>query len=154
MCCVRCTPVLPQWHVKDPGHFAKSACGRLQLNTHTPLTHKPKWSDDAAIQAECGNLSGNELTRNLSGNSRPQSSQLAKPLWTDLGLKSGISVRELISTKKTKNNKKPQQQQKTQAGSEWPNILPKSLQVRKKPPPTIGLKRHVKLTARVTSGRI
>ena len=30
------TPVLPQWRVKDPGHSAKSAGGRLQLNTHTP----------------------------------------------------------------------------------------------------------------------
>ena len=25
-------PVLPQWHVKDPGHSAKSAGGRLYLN--------------------------------------------------------------------------------------------------------------------------
>ena len=33
---VRSTPVLPQLHVKDPGHSAKSAGGRLQLNTHTP----------------------------------------------------------------------------------------------------------------------
>ena len=31
-------PVLPQWHVKDPGHFVKSAGGRLHLNTNTPLT--------------------------------------------------------------------------------------------------------------------
>ena len=31
---IRSTPVL--LHVKDPGHFAKSAGGRLQLNTHTP----------------------------------------------------------------------------------------------------------------------
>ena len=30
------TPVLPQQHVKDPSHSAKSAGGRLQLNTHTP----------------------------------------------------------------------------------------------------------------------
>ena len=29
------TPVLPQWHVKDPGHSAKSAGGRLHLNMHT-----------------------------------------------------------------------------------------------------------------------
>ena len=29
------TPVLPQKHVKDHGHSAKSAGGRLQLNTHT-----------------------------------------------------------------------------------------------------------------------
>ena len=33
---IRSTPVLPQEHVKDPGHYAKSAGGRLQLNTHTP----------------------------------------------------------------------------------------------------------------------
>ena len=55
-------------------------------------------ADYAAVQAWCGNLSGNELTRNLSGNTRPQSSQLAEPLWTNPGIKSGISVRELIST--------------------------------------------------------
>ena len=45
-----------------------------------------------------GTYQENELTRNLSGNTRPQSSQLAEPLWTDPGVKSGISVRELIST--------------------------------------------------------
>ena len=38
---IRSTPVLPQSvlpqkHVKNPGHSAKSAGGRLQLNTHTP----------------------------------------------------------------------------------------------------------------------
>ena len=31
-------PVLWQWHVKDPGHSAKSAGGRLHLNMHTPVT--------------------------------------------------------------------------------------------------------------------
>ena len=35
------TPMLLQWHVKDPGHSVKSAGGRLHLNTHTPLT---QWS--------------------------------------------------------------------------------------------------------------
>ena len=30
------TLVLPQWHVKDPSHSAKSAGGSLHLNTHTP----------------------------------------------------------------------------------------------------------------------
>ena len=43
---------------------------------------------------------GNELTRNSSGNTRPQSFQLAEPLWTDPGVNSGISVREQISTLK------------------------------------------------------
>ena len=33
---IRSTPVLPQKHVKDRGHSAKSAGGRLQLNTHAP----------------------------------------------------------------------------------------------------------------------
>ena len=35
-----------------------------------------------------------------------QSSQLAEPLWTEPGIKSGISVRELISTSKNKVRKK------------------------------------------------
>ena len=34
------TPVLLQWHVKDPGHCAKSAGARLHINTHTPLTQR------------------------------------------------------------------------------------------------------------------
>ena len=33
-------PVLLQWHVEDPGHSAKSAGGRLHLNTHTSLTQQ------------------------------------------------------------------------------------------------------------------
>ena len=70
-------------------------------------------------QAWCGNLSGNELTLNLPGNIQPQSSQLAKPVWTDLGLKSGISAHELISTQKKKKK--------------WSNILPKPSHARKKP---------------------
>ena len=63
--------------------------------TLDPVTSE--WADYAAVQAWCGNLSGNELTHNLSRNIRPESSQLAEPLWTDPGIKSGISVRELIS---------------------------------------------------------
>ena len=47
----------------------------------------------------------NELTRNSSGNARPQSSQFAEPLWTDPGMISGISVLELISTSKKKKKK-------------------------------------------------
>ena len=36
-------PMLLQWYVKDPGHSAKSAGGRLHLNMHTPLTQQ-SWS--------------------------------------------------------------------------------------------------------------
>ena len=57
----------------------------------------------------------NMLTHILSGNTRPQSSQLTEPLSTDPDLKSGISVRELLSIEK----------KKTPAGNEWSNILPK-----------------------------
>ena len=47
---VRSTPVLLQWHVKDPGHSAKSVGGRLHLNT--PYTFDPtklEWADYAAV---------------------------------------------------------------------------------------------------------
>ena len=37
---VRSTPVLPQLHVKDPGHSSQSVAGRLQLNTFAPLTQR------------------------------------------------------------------------------------------------------------------
>ena len=40
--CVRSTPVVTQWHVKDPGHSAKSAGGRLHLNIHTPFIHRSR----------------------------------------------------------------------------------------------------------------
>ena len=33
---IRSALVLPQQHVKDPGHSAKSAGGRLKLNMHAP----------------------------------------------------------------------------------------------------------------------
>ena len=62
----------------------------------------------------------NELTRNLSGNIRPQSSQPAELLWTDPGMQSGIIVRKLISTSK--------ERKKAQAENEWSSILPKILQ--------------------------
>ena len=58
---------------------------------------KSEWTDYTVVQAQCGNLSENELTLNLSGNLQPQSSQLAEPLWTDPGVKIGISVRKLVS---------------------------------------------------------
>ena len=75
-----------------------------------PNKLKSEWADYAAVQAWCGNLSGNELTRTLSGHIKPQSSQLAEPLLTD-----------------------PSLEKKAQVGNEWQNIFPKSLQAGKKP---------------------
>ena len=48
---VRFTAVLSQWHIKDPGHSAKSSGGRLHLNTHTSDRTKSEWADYAAVQA-------------------------------------------------------------------------------------------------------
>ena len=39
---VRPTPVLPQWHEKDPRHSVKSAGCRLHLNTHRSLTQRSR----------------------------------------------------------------------------------------------------------------
>ena len=88
-------PVLLQWRVNDLGHSAKSAGGRLHLNTHTPLTQQ----------------SQNGLTMPLSrhgvGTYQVTSSHATCQATlghnhTDSGLKGGISVRDLISTFKKK----------------------------------------------------
>ena len=115
---VRSTPVLPQWYVKRPRSFCQQC--RWQVTPKHAYTLEPtksEWTDYAGVQVRCENLSGNELTGNLSGNTRPQSSQLAEPLWADPGVKGGISVLELASTLKNK---------KVQAGNDWSNILLKS----------------------------
>ena len=49
-----------------------------------------------------GTYQGNEFTRNSSGNARPQSSQIAEPLWTDPGPRSEIGVCEVICSLKKK----------------------------------------------------
>ena len=101
--------MLLQWHIEDPGHSAKSAGARIHLNTHTPFRLYPskfEWANYAAVRAECWNLSGNVLTRNMSGNTRSQVSQFAEPLSTDPGLKSGISLLELIFTSKKKKGRR------------------------------------------------
>ena len=77
----------------------------------------------------CIYQSGNELTSNSSENTQSLLSQIAEPLWTDPGLKSGISVHELISTSKKKKEEK-----NAQARKKLSNILPKSLHARKKQP--------------------
>ena len=79
---------LMQWHVKNPGHSAKSTGGRLHLNLHTALTQ----------QSQSG------LTMPLSRHSvgtYPETSShttcqgtfshsLTEPLWTDPDIKSEL----------------------------------------------------------------
>ena len=45
--------MLPQWHVKDPSHSAKSAGGRLHLNTHTPLTQRSRSGLTMLLSRHC-----------------------------------------------------------------------------------------------------
>ena len=103
-------PVLPQWHIQHPGHSAKSAGGRLHPNTLHPT--KSEWAD-YALQAWCGNRNikkkkkSNELTRNSSGNTVD---------WSWPNKKSGTGVRDLISTSKIEEEKKPKQKQKRRLG--------------------------------------
>ena len=96
-------------------------------HAYTPDPSKQEWADYAAAQS--GNLSGNGFTRNSSGDTRSQSSQLAEPLWTEPGIKSGINVRELMSTYLLPPAKR---KKKVQAGNERSNILSKSSQAREK----------------------
>ena len=108
--------MLPQWHVKDPSLSAKSAGGRLHLNTHTSLTQQSQSGLAMPLSRHSvGTYPETSLHANLSGNIRPQSSQLAEPLWTDLCIKSGISVRELISTEKKKKRRKERKKERKKA---------------------------------------
>ena len=50
------------------------------------------------------------LCRNSVETYRPQSSQFAEPLWIDPSVKSGISVREPISTYKKKKKRRKRRQ--------------------------------------------
>ena len=80
------------------GHSANSAGGRLHLTMHTSLTQRSRSELNVLSRHSVGTHQGNELTRNTSGKTQAQSSQLVELLWTDPGLKSGICERELIST--------------------------------------------------------
>ena len=73
-------PVLTQWHVKDPGHSAKSAGGRLHLLMHTPLTQRSRSGLTMPLSGHSVGTYPETSSRNLSGNILPQSSQLAEPL--------------------------------------------------------------------------
>ena len=60
---VRSTPVLPQWHPKDPGHSAKSAGGRFYLNTYRSLTQRSRSGLTMLHRRSLGTSQGNEFTR-------------------------------------------------------------------------------------------
>ena len=119
---VSSTPVLRQGHVKDPGHSAKSAGGRLQLNTYTPLTQRSRSGLTMPVSRQVWEPVRKRATcQGTLGHSRLSS--LSRCV---LGLNSGVRVRQLIFTVNKSAG---------QARSEWSNILPESSQARKKPSP-------------------
>ena len=97
--------MLPQWHVKDPGHSARSAGGRLHLNMHTPLTQRSR----SRLTMSLSRHSVGSYQKTSSPATRQgtpsQSSQLTELLWTDPGIKSGISEHVLLSTSTNKQKK-------------------------------------------------
>ena len=85
-------PMLPQWHIKDPSHSAKSAGGRLHLNMLTSLIQRSQSGLIMLSRHSVGIFQRNELTRNSLGNIRPQSAHWFWPkmwdwcAWADLHL--------------------------------------------------------------------
>ena len=84
---VRPTLVLLQWHVKDHSHSAKCPGGRLHRNMHTPLTQRSRSGLTMPLSRNSVGTYPETSSRSLSGNFRPQSSELPEPLWTDPGMK-------------------------------------------------------------------
>ena len=96
-----------------PGHSARGAVGRLQLGTHTSLTHQI-WSGLTMLSRYgVGIPQGNEFTqtRNSSGRACPHLSQLTEPhgltldlnecswwTWADLNLKMKMQARNDLET--------------------------------------------------------
>ena len=84
-------------------HYRKQPAGTVIFSN--VVTVKQNLLEETGPDVGLGkqsNLSTRLLLRlnneNSPANARPQSSQLAEPLWTDPGLESGIGARELIST--------------------------------------------------------
>ena len=110
---------------KRPRPFCQKRRWQVTPNTHTPLTQRSRSGLTIPLSRQrVGTYAETSSHATCQGTFRPQSSQLAEPLWTDPGIKSGISVRELISISKKKK--------KALAGNEWLNFLPQSSQARKK----------------------
>ena len=98
--------MLPQWHVRDPGHSAKSRGGRFNLNTDTPLTQQ---SQRGLSRHSVGTHYENQPTHSLSENTLPDI--LARWAIVDWSWpkKWNSFVCELISSSKKKKKKKKKQ---------------------------------------------
>ena len=110
---VNSTPMLPQWHVKDPGHSAKSAGVWLHLNMRTPLTQQSRSGLTIPL---CRHRVGTYLGRSSHATCPGTFSHSCLSSLSYCGLILALKV-ELVCLRS--------------------NILPKSSQGRKKPPPWI-----------------
>ena len=68
---------------KRPRSFCQKCRWQVTLNTRTHLTQRSRSGLTILSTHSVGTNHENELTRNSSGNTRPQSFWLAEPLWTD-----------------------------------------------------------------------
>ena len=99
-------PVLPQWHIKDSGHSANGAGGRLHLSTHSPVTQRSQSGLTTLLSRHSvGTYQETSSHTTHQGNTQQWTDQETSShtthqgntqQWTDPGPKSGISVRELI----------------------------------------------------------
>ena len=84
-----------------PRSFCQKCRWQVHLNTHRPLTQRSRSGLTMPLfRHSKGTYQETTSHATRQGNTRPQSSQFAEPLWTDPGLRSGISMRDLISTSK------------------------------------------------------
>ena len=114
-------PVVLQWHVKDPDHSAKSAGGRLHLNTHTPLTQQ-SWSGLTML-----------LSRHSVGTYQETSSHASHQGTHGHSHLNSLSHCGLILIKRVElvcASLSPLFKKKAQAGNELSNNLPKSSHAR------------------------
>ena len=117
---------------KRSGHSAKSAGGRLHLNTHTPLTQRSRSGLTMLPRHSVEVYQGNELTRSSSGNDShshfsllSQRGLIHPETWdwrarAELRLKKKAQVRNESSNIQEKKKKKKEK--------------PSNSQARKKPP--------------------
>ena len=109
---------------KRPRSFCQKRRWQVTPKHAYPLTQRSRSGLSMPSRPSVGTFQGNESTGNSSVNTRLQSSQLDDPLWSDPGLRSGLSAQaDLYMKKKKKQNRR--------RGSNHLNFPRKSSQAKK-----------------------
>ena len=82
---------------KRPRSFYQKCCDRLHINTHTSLTQQSQNGLTMPLSRHNGEPIRQRAHTQLVRKHSATVSQPAEPLWTNPGIKSGISVPDLIS---------------------------------------------------------